>query len=304
MWCKSGKEGGTTTKVGASLSQNGTRHRMHLQRNHQPTRPLASTYVQCCALHGGYEMGRWCDGWWKGLCTWSLPCSSRAVDTGTFSQLECTILTCHLMNGFRTSIHKIPGPNSTTLGKAASRLEAIPRKIIVLNTGSWRSPCSTTKWANPTVMCREGQGGRLEERGTVSAQLWWAWSTTSENLLSLRWCADSDQRGKTQCEAGDPHLPPSLCKKKNRIPQFSGWERCEEHSWIRPTQHRGRHTKNLVTERGKSLHGSMEPDWGVKLVTRCTEIRVRSTNRECWPLATTWVANPSPQKMKKCSWNF
>ena len=26
---------------------------MHLQRNHQPTRPLVSPYVQCCALHGG-----------------------------------------------------------------------------------------------------------------------------------------------------------------------------------------------------------------------------------------------------------
>ena len=29
---------------------------MHLQRNHQPTRPLVSTYVQRCALHGVYEM--------------------------------------------------------------------------------------------------------------------------------------------------------------------------------------------------------------------------------------------------------
>ena len=85
---KSGKEGGTKNNVGASLNQNGTRHRMHLQRNHQPTRPLVSTslsyslllsltlsllvkpvveeatvfffffstYVQCCALHGGDEM--------------------------------------------------------------------------------------------------------------------------------------------------------------------------------------------------------------------------------------------------------
>ena len=49
---KSGKEGGTKINAGASLSQNGTRHRMHLQRNHQPTRP----HVQCCALHGGDEM--------------------------------------------------------------------------------------------------------------------------------------------------------------------------------------------------------------------------------------------------------
>ena len=201
MWCKSGKEGGTTTKVGASLSQNGTRHRMHLQRNHQPTRPLASTYVQCCALHGGYEMGRWCDGWWKGLCTWSLPCSSRAVDTGTFSQLECTILTCHLMNGFRTSIHKIPGPNSTTLGKAASRLDAIPRKIIVLNTGSWRSPCSTTKWANPTVMC-PGRAFRRTRDGlspTVVSVVYNFRKLTESQMMCRFWSAwkDSVRSGRS-----------------------------------------------------------------------------------------------------------
>ena len=121
------------------------------ETTNQPDRWLQHT---CSAVPCTVDM-RWADGVTgdEKVCVHEVSRAVRAVDTGTFSQLECTILTCHLMNGFRTSIHKIPGPNSTTLGKAASRLEAIPRKIIVLNTGSWRSPCSTTKWANPTVVC-------------------------------------------------------------------------------------------------------------------------------------------------------
>ena len=186
----------------------------------------------------------------ENVCVHEVSRAVRAVDTGTFSQLECTILTCHLMNGFRTSIHKIPGPNSTTLGKAASRLDAIPRKIIVLNTGSWRSPCSTTKWANPTVVC-PGRALRRTRDGlspTVVSVVYNFRELTESQMMCRFWSAwkDSVRSGRST------HTSVALQKKTESL--SSRAEQVAKNTpWIRPTQHRGRHTKNLVTERGKSL---------------------------------------------------